>query len=147
MSYKNKIYLQGHNNIFDSIIIKKRIEISEIVNKLILKYDLQSVTDIGTTSDNEFKSSNLIIKNLKKLIEFKSISNQEINSEIFNKTLNKSITSNGSQQWFDSYGVIKSATTTTSSGTIATSTNAISVGPVTVGSANTLTIHGEWRIV
>ena len=59
----------------------------------------------------------------------------------------KSITSNGSHQWFDSYGVIKSATTTTSSGTIATSTNAVSVGPVTVGSANTLTIHGEWRIV
>ena len=27
----------------------------------------------------------------------------------------QSITSNGSQQWFDSYGVIKSATTTTSS--------------------------------
>ena len=59
----------------------------------------------------------------------------------------KSITSNGSQQWFDSYGVIKSATTTTSSGTIATSTNAISVGPVTVGSANTITVQGEWRIV
>ena len=59
----------------------------------------------------------------------------------------KSITSNGSQQWFDSYGVIKSATTTTSSVTIATSTNAISVGPGTVGSANTLTIQGEWRRV
>ncbi len=113
MSYKNKIYLQGHNNIFDSIIIKKRIEISEIVNKLILKYDLQSVLDIGTTSDNEFKSSNLIIKSLKNLVEFKSISNQEINSEIFNKTLNKSITSNFTEkeiQQFSSDLVISSAT-------------------------------------
>ena len=42
---------------------------------------------------------------------------------------NKSITSNGSQQWFDSYGVIKSATTTTSSGTIATSTCLLYTSP------------------
>ena len=113
MSYKDKIYLQGHNSFFDGIIVKKRIEISEIVNKLILKYNLQSVTDIGTTSDDEFESSNLIIKNLKNLLEFKSISNQEINSKTFSKTLIKSITSNFTEKeikQFSSDLVISSAT-------------------------------------
>lgn len=113
MSYKNKIYVQGHNSFFDGIIAKKRIEISEIVNRLISKYNLKSVTDIGTTSDDEFGSSNLIIKSLKNLIDYKSISNQEINFEIFKKSLNKSITSDFSDteiKQFSSDLIISSAT-------------------------------------
>tara|TARA_R100001082_G_scaffold43488_1_gene23113 strand:+ start:718 stop:951 length:234 start_codon:yes stop_codon:yes gene_type:complete len=54
---------------------------------------------------------------------------------------------NGSQQWFDTYGVIKSATTTVNTATISTSVNAVSVGPITVSAGDTITVQGDWRIV
>ena len=57
------------------------------------------------------------------------------------------IKTNGSQQWFDTYGVIKSATTTVNTATISTSVNAISVGPITVSAGDTVTVQGDWRIV
>ena len=57
------------------------------------------------------------------------------------------IKTNGSQQWFDTYGVIKTATTTVNTATISTSVNAVSVGPVTVSAGDTITVQGDWRIV
>ena len=57
------------------------------------------------------------------------------------------IESNGSQQWFDTYGVIKSATTTVNTATISTSVNAVSVGPITVSAGDTITVQGDWRII
>ena len=113
MSYKKKIYLENHNNFFDKIIKNKRLEISNIINQLIEEYKLTDVTDIGTTNDDEFESSNLIIKNLKKIKEYKSISDQLITSKYFIKTLNKSITSNFAENEFSEFSsdlIISNAT-------------------------------------
>lgn len=113
MNYKKKIYLENHNNFFDEIIKNKRLEISNIVNQLIEEYKLTDVTDIGTTNDDEFESSNLIIKNLKKIKEYKSISDQLITSKYFIKTLNKSITSNFDENEFSEFSsdlIISNAT-------------------------------------
>jgi len=113
LSYKNKIYLENHNNFFDEIIKNKRLEISNIINQLIEEYKLTDVTDIGTTNDDEFESSNLIIKNLKKIKEYKSISDQLITSKGFIKSLNKSITSNFTENEFYDYSsdlIISNAT-------------------------------------
>tara|TARA_B100001996_G_C18122510_1_gene385756 strand:- start:252 stop:485 length:234 start_codon:yes stop_codon:yes gene_type:complete len=57
------------------------------------------------------------------------------------------IESNGSTQWFDTYGVIKTATTTVNTATISTSVNAVSVGPITVSAGDTITVQGDWRIL
>ena len=113
MNYKKKIYLQYHNNFFDKIIQKKRLEISNIINKLIIEHKLNDVTDIGTTCDNEYGSSNLVVKNLKKIKKFKSISDQLINLNFFEKTLNKSIISEFTQDELNEFSsdlVISNAT-------------------------------------
>ena len=55
--------------------------------------DIYDAIDIGTTDDEIHESSNYLIKNLKNIKIFKSISNQKIDSSFFLKSLNKSITS------------------------------------------------------
>lgn len=108
-----EIYSKNHNKFFDNIILKKRIEMINIVNQLIIKNEVLDVLDIGTTSDDKNLSSNFIIKNLKNVKIFNSISNQKISSNFFNKKLQKSITDELTQEEVDSFSsdlVISNAT-------------------------------------
>lgn len=114
MSINKKIYLSDHNNFFDKLIQKKRGEIVNIVNKIISQYNIENVTDVGTTSDFEYESSNYIIRNISRLKNYKSISNQTIpNNNLFDHCLRKSITdelSDSELSIFSSDLIISSAT-------------------------------------
>ena len=91
------IYSKYHNNFFDKIILRKRLEIVNIINNIILKNKINDVLDIGTTRDDINASSNIIIKNLKNIKNLYSISDQKIELPYFNKVLQKSIIENFSQ--------------------------------------------------
>ena len=93
----NKIYSSNHLKIFDKIITKKRSQIVDIINDQIILNNINEVLDIGTTNDTKNKSSNFIVKNLKNVKNFYSISDQLITSSFFKKTLQKSITENFSE--------------------------------------------------
>ena len=73
------------------IILKKREEMVNIINEFFEKDELYDALDIGTTNDIQNYHSNYLIKNLKNIKIYKSISNQKIDSNFFIKTLNKSI--------------------------------------------------------
>jgi hypothetical protein len=108
-----KIYLINHNKVLDKIITINRVEILNLIKNLIKNCKIKDVLDIGTTNDEENKSSNFIIKNLCKSFNCKSISNQFINSKIFRKKLKKSITGNFSKREIEDFKsdlVISSAT-------------------------------------
>ena len=94
---RNLIYLASHNSFFDKIIESKRLQILNIIRDIIKNIQIKDALDIGTTSDEENKSSNLIIKNLENVEIFKSISNQKIKIGFFTKTKQKSITENFSE--------------------------------------------------
>ena len=109
----NYIYSQNHFKIFDKIITKKRYEIIDIINEQINLSKIATVLDVGTTKDTEHKSSNLIVKNLKNINEFYSLSDQKIESNFFKKSIQKSIIDNFSEneiEEFKSDLVISSAT-------------------------------------
>ena len=89
---QNTIYAINHYNFFDKIVLKKRLEISNIINNIIKGLQIHDALDIGTTSDDKNASSNIIIKNIKNIDKFKCISDQIVNSDFFHKSLNKSIT-------------------------------------------------------
>ena len=57
-------YLRSHTKLTDNIILKKRLEIISVIKRELENMNLIDILDIGTTQDNS-KSSNLIIKNLK----------------------------------------------------------------------------------
>jgi hypothetical protein len=58
------------------------------------------------------------------------------------------ITSNGSKQWLDSYGVIKGFKNTIDENvTIPLGTNGVSAGTTKISPGYTVTVRGEWRIV
>tara|TARA_B100001059_G_C17602568_1_gene460319 strand:- start:82 stop:756 length:675 start_codon:yes stop_codon:yes gene_type:complete len=99
----NKIYSSNHLKIFDRIVTKKRLEIVNIINNQIILNNINDVLDIGTTSDTENKSSNFIIKNLKNIKNFNSISNQLITSSFFKKKLQKSIIKNFSEYEIENF--------------------------------------------
>ena len=109
----NTIYSHNHFKFFENIIQKKRYEIIEIINKQINLNKINDVLDVGTTSDQENTSSNLIVKSLKNVNDFHSISNQEITSPFFKKVLQKSIVEDFSEEElnkFQSDLVVSSAT-------------------------------------
>ena len=89
---KNNLYSIGHYSVIDKITIKKRFEIIDIIKKNVPLEKIENVLDIGTTKDEAHYSSNLIIKNLGNFREYKSISDQKINSSFFSKCIQKSIT-------------------------------------------------------
>ena len=88
---KNPIYSKFHSEFFDKIIIKKRFEIVNIINQIIVSNKIKDVLDVGTTRDNVNASSNLIAKNLKNINKLYSISDQKIEFPYFEKKLQKSI--------------------------------------------------------
>ena len=109
----NIIYSENHFKFFENIILKKRLEIIDIINEQILLNNINEVLDVGTTSDTENSSSNLIVKSLKNVKHFYSISDQEIKSSFFKKTLQKSIVEDFSEDevnQFKSDLVVSSAT-------------------------------------
>jgi hypothetical protein len=86
------------------IILKKRKEMVDIINKYYEVDDLNDALDIGTTNDMEYRHSNYLIKNLKNIKVFKSISDQKINSTFFFiKSLNKSIIEKFSYEEINQY--------------------------------------------
>ena len=113
--YKDKetIYAINHYNFFDKIVLKKRLEISNIINNTIKDIQIYDALDIGTTSDDKNVSSNTVIKNIKNIVKFKSISDQMVTSNFFSKILKKSITEEFSENElykFSSDLVISNAT-------------------------------------
>ena len=99
----NKIYSRNHLKIFDKIITKKRLEIVDIINSQIVLNNISDILDIGTTSDTENKSSNFIIRNLKNVKNFYSISDQLITLPFFKKKLQKSIIENFSEYEIENF--------------------------------------------
>lgn len=93
----NKIYAINHYSFIDRIVIKKRKEMCNIINKELCDQIFLDALDIGSTNDRENESSNFLIKNLKNIKYYKSISNQNVSDEFFFKTLTKSITDNFSK--------------------------------------------------
>ena len=70
-----------------------------------IEKDFQRIIDfsIGTTNDTKNKSSNFIVKNLKNIKNFNSISDQLITSSFFKKNLQKSITENFSEYEIENF--------------------------------------------
>lgn len=90
----NKIYAVNHYTFIDKIVIKKRQEMCDIINEELSDYIIQDALDIGSTNDLDNKSSNYLIRNLKNIKIYKSISDQVISDNFFSKCLTKSITEN-----------------------------------------------------
>ena len=99
----NNIYSSGHTKFIDSVILKKRQEVLKIINSCIVNLDIYDALDIGTTKDVDNKSSNFIIKNLNNIKKFKSISDQNLNDNFFEKILKKSITKDYSSEETSTY--------------------------------------------
>ena len=76
---------------------------ADVINKYLEADDLKDALDIGTTNDKERSHSNYLIKNLKNIKVFKSISDQKINSTFFIKCLSKSILENFSNEEINQY--------------------------------------------
>ncbi len=87
-----KIYSNLHSNFFDKIVLKKRFEIISVIKKFLKDEKIENVLDVGSTYDDINPSSNYVIKNLGEYKEYKSISDQKIETDFFKKKLKKSIT-------------------------------------------------------
>ena len=97
------IYAINHFNFIDRIVKKKRQEMLDIINKKLMGIKIHDALDIGTTNDQDYQSSNFLIKNLKNISEFKSISDQYIDDNFFSKILKKSITDNFTNEEIDNF--------------------------------------------
>ena len=98
----NKIYAINHYSFIDRIVIKKRKEMCNIINRELFDNIFFDALDIGSTNDVENDSSNFLIKNLKNIKFYKSISDQKISNKFFFKTLRKSITDTFSKNQIES---------------------------------------------
>ncbi len=110
---KDKNYGILNLNFIDNIINNKRLEMLNILNRKVESNLIKSFLDIGTTEENELKSSNFFVKNFSHVVEKKSISDQDISNNIFSKILKKSITSDFSENEINEFKsdlVISSAT-------------------------------------
>ena len=90
----NKIYAVNHYTFIDKIVVKKRQEMCDIINEALNDSIIQDALDIGSTNDLDNTSSNYLIRNLKNIKIYKSISDQVISNNFFSKCLTKSITEN-----------------------------------------------------
>ena len=100
---EQKIYLTKHYSFFEKILLKKREEILSALKKYLDDRDIIDVLDVGTTENDNNKSSNYLIKNLGNYKEYKSISDQTIKSKFFSKTLKKSITEDLNKNEIDDF--------------------------------------------
>ena len=81
-SSHKKIYSNLHSNFFDKIVLKKRFEIISVIKKFLKDVKIENVLDVGSTYDDINPSSNYVIKNLGEYKEYKSISDQKIETTI-----------------------------------------------------------------
>ena len=81
----------------EKITLKKRLEIANLINKIIIKYKILDVLDVGTTKETGY-CDNIIVKNLKNVQKFKTISNVKINDPFFQIIIKNSITSEISEK-------------------------------------------------
>ena len=86
-----EIYISSHGDFLDRIIIKKRLELCDFINKKLNKSKILNVLDIGTTKDIIYRSSNFIVKNLKNIQQYKSLSNQIIKDKFFQRIVTANI--------------------------------------------------------
>ena len=77
------VYLHKPGHLVNHIILKKRKEMVKMINEYFSNISLNDALDIGTTNDMEYEHSNYLIKNLKNIKVFKSISDQKIISPFF----------------------------------------------------------------
>ena len=106
-------YTINNFNFIDKIIKKKRHEMLDIINNKFKNIKIHDVLDVGTTKNYDYPSSNFLIKNLKNISIFKSISDQNIDDKFFSKILTKSITSDFTNKEINNFKsdlVISSAT-------------------------------------
>ena len=88
-------YSSSKFKFLDNIVLKKRKEMFEIIKKNINLNSINSVLDVGTTSDNSLESSNFLINQFKSIKIKKSISDQKIlDDNFFDMTFERSITEN-----------------------------------------------------
>ena len=92
--FKNQIYSKNHFSFLEKILISKRLDILEIIKKNIDISKLNSALDIGTTSEEDLESSNIIINNLKSVPTLNCISDQEVENQQYKNKMIKSITDN-----------------------------------------------------
>jgi hypothetical protein len=97
------IYAINHFNFIDRIVKKKRQEMLDIINKNLKDIKIHDALDIGTTNDQDYQSSNFLIKNLRSISEFKSVSDQHIDENFFSKILTKSITDDFTNEEIDNF--------------------------------------------
>jgi hypothetical protein len=89
--FKNQIYSKNHFSFLEKILISKRLDILEIIKKNIDISKLNSALDIGTTSEEDLESSNIIINNLKSVPTLNCISDQEVENQQYKNKMTKSI--------------------------------------------------------
>ena len=87
-------YVVNHANFIDKIVRNKRQEMCDIINEKLKDVNIYDALDIGSTSDEIYESSNYLIKNLKNISKYKSISDQSFKNNFFSNILIKSITQN-----------------------------------------------------
>ena len=97
------IFVANHFKFFDRIVLKKRREMADIINHQLKDEDLIDALDIGSTNDEDFESSNFLIKNINNIKYYKSISDQFIKDKFFSSSLVKSITDNFSSEEIDKF--------------------------------------------
>lgn len=98
-------YVVKQNVFFNNLIKKKRIEISDIIKQEINKRQLKinSILDIGSSSDKESNFSNVVLKNLNFTLNIKSITNRKIQSKLFKKIMIRSITKKFSKKMIKNF--------------------------------------------
>jgi hypothetical protein len=75
----------------------------DIINNKLKDIKIHDALDIGTTNDQDYQSSNFLIKNLINISEFKSVSDQYIDDKFFSKILTRSITDNFTNEEIDNF--------------------------------------------
>ena len=99
----NSIFVTNHFKFIDRIVLNKRKEMANIINRQLDNIELTDALDIGSTDDNDFESSNFLIKNINNIKHYKSLSNQVITDKFFSSSLIKSITDNLSAEEVDKF--------------------------------------------
>lgn len=84
----------------EKLTLKKRLEIANLINKIIKNYKILDVLDVGTTKETGY-CDNIIVKNLLNVKKFKSISNVIIKDPFFEIISKNSITNELSQKYIN----------------------------------------------
>ena len=97
------IYAINQFKFIDRIVVNKRREMVNIINNELKNIEMFDALDIGSTNDQDFESSNFLIKNINNIKYYKSISDQAITDKFFSNHLIKSITDDLSDNEVDKF--------------------------------------------